>query len=208
MANGLTLYTHPMSRGRIARWMLEEVGVPYETEILEFGSTIKSDEYLQVNPMGKVPAIRHGEVIVTEAAAICAYMADAFPEAGLAPDVSERGNYYRWLLFTAGPVEQSCVTVALGFEVPDDREGLVGYGTHGRVLDTLEGMLSSQAYITGEHFSAADVYLGAQLQWNMSMGVIDERQVFRDYADRTHARPACKRAEEIDNKLAAELQST
>lgn len=208
MSNELTLYTNPMSRGRIARWMLEEVGQPYDTEILEFGTTINSPEYKKVNPMAKVPAIKHGDVVVTEAAAICAYMADAFPEAGLAPASTDRGSYYRWLLFTAGPLEQSCVTVALGFEVPEDREGLVGYGTHGRMLDTLEGMLSTQEYVAGDQFSAADVYLAAQLQWNMMMTVIDERAAFVDYSRRMHARPACQRAEEIDNELAAKLQAS
>ena len=207
MSNDLVLFTHPMSRGRIVRWLLEEAGEPYTTEILEFGSTIKSPEYLSVNPMGKVPAIRHGDVVVTEAAAICAYVADAFPSAGLAPEPAERGNYYRWLLFTAGPLEQSCVTRALGFEVPEEREGLVGYGTHERMLDTLEGMLSTQEYAAGIQFSAADVYLAAQLQWNMMMGVIDDRAAFVDYSERMHQRPACVRADEIDNKLAAKLQA-
>lgn len=208
MSIDLTLYTHPMSRGRIARWMMEEVGQPYETEILEFASTIKSPEYKRINPMAKVPAIKHGKVIVTEAAAICAYMADAFPEAGLAPDPANRGSYYRWLLFTAGPLEQSCVTTALGFEVPEEQEGLVGYGSHGRMLDTLEGMLSTQEYAAGDRFSAVDVYLAAQLQWNMTMTVIEERPVFVDYSRRMHDRPACARAEEIDNELAAKLQAS
>ena len=208
MSIDLTLYTHPMSRGRIARWMMEEIGQPYETEILEFASTIKSPEYKRINPMAKVPAIKHGKVIVTEAAAICAYMADAFPEAGLAPDPANRGSYYRWLLFTAGPLEQSCVTTALGFEVPEEQEGLVGYGSHRRMLDTLEGMLSSQEYAAGDRFSAVDVYLAAQLQWNMTMTVIEERPVFVDYSRRMHDRPACARAEEIDNELASKLQAS
>ncbi|MCY4096545.1 MAG: glutathione S-transferase family protein [Gammaproteobacteria bacterium] len=208
MSNDLVLYTHPMSRGRIARWLMEESGQPYTTEILEFGSTIKSPEYLRINPMGKVPALRHGDVVVTEAAAICAYVADAFPEAGLAPEPKERGSYYRWLLFAAGPIEQSCVTKALGFDVPEKQEGLVGYGTHGRMLDTLEGMLSTQEYAAGERFSAADIYLAAQLQWNMMMGVVEERDVFVDYSQRMHQRPACVRADEIDNELAAKLQSS
>ena len=208
MSNDLVLFTHPMSRGRIARWLMEELGQPYTTEILEFGSTIKSPEYLRINPMGKVPAIKHGDVVVTEAAAICAYVADAFPEAGLAPEPTQRGSYYRWLLFTAGPLEQSCVTKALGLEVPEEQEGLVGYGTHDRMLDTLEGMLSTQEYVAGDRFSAADVYLAAQLQWNMMMNVIDERETFVDYSQRMHQRPACVRADEIDNELAAKLQAS
>lgn len=105
MGTPLTFFTNPMSRGRIARWMLEEVGEPYETQVVEYGEAMKSPEYLAVNPLGKVPAIRHGDQIVTECAAICAYLADAFPQAGLAPPVEQRGNYYRWMFFAAGPVE-------------------------------------------------------------------------------------------------------
>ncbi|MEJ0058187.1 MAG: glutathione S-transferase N-terminal domain-containing protein [Terricaulis sp.] len=103
MAKDLVFYTNPMSRGRITRWMLEEIGAPYRTEVLDYGTTMKAPEYLAVNPMGKVPAILHGDVIVTEGAAICAYLADAFPEAGLAPAVDDplRGTYYRWLFFAA-----------------------------------------------------------------------------------------------------------
>ena len=111
------------------------------------------------------------------------------------------------MLFTAGPLEQSCVTTALGFEVPEEQEALVGYGSHRRMLDTLEGMLSSQEYAAGDRFSAVDVYLAAQLQWNMTMTVIEERPVFVDYSRRMHDRPACARAEEIDNELAAKLQA-
>jgi glutathione S-transferase len=110
----LTLYTNPMSRGRIARWMVEEVGQPYDTVLLEYGGSMKGADYLAINPMGKVPAIRHGETIVTEGAAICAYLADAFPEAGLAPPPAERGAYYRWLFFGAGPLEQAVNAQALG----------------------------------------------------------------------------------------------
>ena len=94
---GLTLYTNPMSRARIARWMLEEVGAPYETVVLDYGTTIKAADHLAINPMGKVPAITHGDVVVTEVAAICAYLADAFPAANLAPPPAERAAYYRAL---------------------------------------------------------------------------------------------------------------
>src|SRR5215831_11223054 len=127
----LIFYTNPMSRGRIVRWMLEEVGQPYETVLLEYGKTMKAPEYLSINPMGKVPALKHGEVVVTEAAAICAYLADVFPDAGLAPPASDprRGAYYRWLFFGAGPVESAALNHALGFTVPAERTGQAGYGT-------------------------------------------------------------------------------
>ena len=136
MADTLTLYTNPMSRGRIARWMLEEVGQPYETIVLDYATTMKGPEYLAINPMGKVPAIKHGDVVVTECAAICAYLADAFPRAGLAPPPNDklRAPYYRWLFFAAGPLEAAVTNKAMGFSPPADKEGMVGYGTFARVV--------------------------------------------------------------------------
>src|SRR5580693_7309639 len=145
MADELTLYTHPMSRGRIARWMLEEVGQPYKAEVLEFARSMKSPEYLAINPMGKVPAVRHGDTIVTEAAAICAYLADAFPGAGLAPPSGSRlrGPYYRWLFFAAGPLEAAVTNNALGFVVPPGRERMMGYGSLAQAMNALEGAVSN-----------------------------------------------------------------
>src|SRR5216110_2034177 len=127
MTDELVFYTNPMSRGRIVRWMLEEVGQPYRTELLDYGTTMKAPAYLAVNPMGKVPAIRHGDTIVTEGPAICAYLADAFPEAGLAPPPGDprRGPYYRWLFFAHGPLEQAVVNQAFGFAVPEARKASV-----------------------------------------------------------------------------------
>jgi glutathione S-transferase len=124
MTDELVFYTNPMSRGRIVRWMLEEIGHPYRTELLDFGTTMKAPSYLCINPMGKVPTIRHGDTVVTEVAAICAYLADAFPQAGLAPPPGDRlrGPYYRWLFFAAGPVEAAVTNKALGFVVPEGRE--------------------------------------------------------------------------------------
>jgi glutathione S-transferase len=134
MADELVLYTNPQSRGRIARWMLEEVGQPYKTEVLDYASTMKAPSYLAVNPMGKVPALRHGDAVVTEVAAICAYLADAFPQAGLAPPPGDRlrAPYYRWMFFSAGPVEAAVSNKALGFVVPPERERMMGYGTSPR----------------------------------------------------------------------------
>src|SRR5581483_9472493 len=118
MTDEIVFYTNPMSRGRVVRWMLEEVGEPYRTEVLEYGTTMKSADYLAINPMGKVPALRHGDTVVTEASAICAYLADAFPTAGLAPPPGSRlrGPYYRWLFFGAGPVEAAITNRALKVE--------------------------------------------------------------------------------------------
>jgi glutathione S-transferase len=129
MSDELVFYTHPQSRVRIVRWMLEEVGKPYRTELLDYGTTMKAPAYLAINPMGKVPALRHGDTVVTEAAAICAYLADAFPAAGLAPAPGDwrRGPYYRWLFFTAGPVEAAAFNKMAGLVVPEGRERMIGY---------------------------------------------------------------------------------
>ena len=199
MAEELVLYTNPMSRGRVARWMLEEIGAPYRTEILEYAGSMKAPAYLAINPMGKVPAIVHNGKVVTENAAICAYLADAFPKAGLAPPTADRADYYRWLFFAAGPLEAAASNKALGFQVPPDRERMIGYGTYGATLDALEGALKGKLYIAGDRFSAADVYVGSHLGFGMQFGTIEKRKVFDDYWARLMQRPACKRASDLDN---------
>jgi glutathione S-transferase len=206
MTEQLVLYTHPMSRGRIARWMLEEVGEPYRAEILEFAGSMKTPEYMALNPMGKVPALRHGDTIVTEAAAICAYLADVFPEANLAPPpVSrQRGPYYRWLFFAAGPVEAANTNKALGVVVPTERSAMVGYGSQERTLAALEDRLERSEYIAGDRFTAADVYVGSQVGIGMAFGAIDKRPAFERYWALVGRRPAALRARDIDDKLAAE----
>lgn len=204
MSDELVFYTHPMSRGRIVRWMLEEIGAPYATEILDYGPTMKAPAYRAINPMGKVPAIRHGDTVVTEAGAICAYLADAFPEKELAPPPSDRlrGPYYRWLFFGAGPVEAATSNKALGFDVPKERRGQIGYGSFEDVLTALEGAVSNGDYILGDRFSAVDVYLGSQIGWGMAFGIIEKRPTFEAYWKRISARPAAQRAKEIDDALA------
>jgi glutathione S-transferase len=199
MAEELVLYTNPMSRGRVARWMLEEIGAPYRTEILEYAGSMKAPAYLAINPMGKVPAIIHNGKVVTENAAICAYLADAFPKAGLAPPTADRADYYRWLFFAAGPLEAAVSNKALGFQVPSDRERMIGYGTYGATLDALEGALKGKLYIAGDLFSAADVYVGSHLGFGMQFGTIEKRKVFEDYWARLMERPAHKRASDLDN---------
>ncbi len=197
----LTFYTNPMSRGRIARWMLEEVGEPYETVLLDYGTTMKSADYLAINPMGKVPAIRHGEVVVTEGAAICAYLADAFPQAGLAPahGAPERGTYYRWLFFGAGPLESAVTGKAMGLLAPADKAMMAGYGTFESVMDALESAVSGPAYLCGEQFTAADVYVGAQIGWGLQFGTMEKRPAFEAYSARLSQREAAKRAAAIDD---------
>jgi glutathione S-transferase len=206
MSDELVFYTHPMSRARIVRWMLEEVGRPYTTKILEFGHSMKAPEYLTINAMGKVPAIKHGDTVVTEAAAICAYLADAFPEAGLAPPPGsrERGPYYRWLFFAAGPIEAAVTDKALGCEIPVEREGMVGYGNMERTLAAVEGQLYRSEYIAGDRFTAADVYLGSAVGWGMAFGKVDKRPAFERYWALISGRPAAIRAKAIDDALVEE----
>ena len=203
----LTLYTNPMSRGRIARWMVEETGQPYEAVIVPFGPAMKSVDYRAVNPMGKVPAVRHGEVVVTECAAICAYLADTFPEAKLAPPNPQRGSYYRWLFFAAGPLEAAVSNRSLGFEVPDERRRMIGYGSFEDVMDTLEMAVSTNPFVAGHAFTAADVYVGSHIGWGLQFGSIEKRPAFEDYLARVSDRPAFRRAKGKDDEAMNDLAS-
>jgi glutathione S-transferase len=192
-----------MSRGRIARWMLEETGQPYRAEIVEFGPAMKTSAYLAINPMGKVPSLSHRGVVVTEVAAILAYLADAFPQAGLAPALDDpaRGTYHRWMFFAAGPFEYAVVNRSFGFEVSPDGRGRVGYGSYENVMDTLDRVLSGTKFIAGSRFSAADLYLSATLGWGMRMGSIEPRESFEIYSRRHLARPAAAKAGAADDAL-------
>lgn len=204
MADDLVLYTHPWSRGRIARWMIEEVGVPYRAEIVDYGPPMKGAAYRAVNPMGKVPALTHGGTVITECAAICAYLADAFPAAGLAPQPGsrERGPYLRWLFFGAGPVEAATTTTAMGFVVPPEKKGMAGWGSLEEVVAALEAQLTAAPYLAGERFSAADVFTGSQIGWGMQFGTFPKKPTFEAYAARLFTRPAAIRAKQIDDELA------
>ena len=206
MTDELVFYTNPMSRGRIVRWILEEVGQPYRTELLGYGTTMKAPEYLAINPMGKVPALRHGATVVTESAAICCYLADAFPGAGMAPPPGGRlrGPYYRWLFFAAGPLEAATTIRALGAEVPAERKAMVGFGSLADVLSTLEAAVSGREYLVGDRFTAADVYVGSHIGWGMSFSAIERRPAFERYFERISARPAAVRARQIDDALSSE----
>lgn len=200
MADELVFYSNPMSRGRIARWMLEEVGATYRTEWLTYEGSMKAPDYLAVNPMGKVPAIRHGKVVVTEAAAICAYMADAFPEAGLAPPTSQRADYYRWMFFAAGPVEMAVSLKGFGIAVPKERERSIGCGSYELVLDALSYAVSRTPYIAGDSFTAADVYVGSHISWGLQFGTLEARPEYQAYWDRLKDRPAYLKAKAIDDE--------
>jgi glutathione S-transferase len=202
----IVFYTNPMSRGRIVRWMLEEIGRPYRTVVLDFGTTMKGADYLAINPMGKVPAVTWKGVTVTEGAAICAWLADACPEAGLAPALDDplRGTYLRWMFFAAGPVEAAVTAKALNLLAPADKAGMAGYGSFEQVVDALETAVSGDGpWILGERFSAADVYVGAQIGWGLQFGTLPARDAFKSYAGRLAAREAAIRAREIDDALIA-----
>lgn len=201
MSKSLTFYTNPMSRGRIARWMLEEIGAPYETEIIQYGPQMKTPPYTDINPMGKVPAIAHGETVVTECAAICAYLADAFPDAGLAPPLEQRGNYYRWLFFAAGPLETAVTNKAMGWETKEDQKAMAGYGDFDTARATLIKAVSASDYVAGDTFTAADVYVGAQVGWGLQFGTIPASPELQAYSERVYSRAAWTRATALDDAL-------
>lgn len=203
----LVFYTNPMSRGHIIRWMLEEVGQPYETKVLQWETgAAKGADYLAINPMGKVPAIVHEGVVVTECAAICAYLADAFPQAGLAPPPGSRlrGPYYRWLFFGAGPIEQAVAAKMMNLEPSVEQRTSLGYGCMEDVLAAIEGAVEGRTYLVGDSFTAADLYLASHLSWGMNFGTLEKRPAFEAYAERHLQRPAALRADEIDNALTAQ----
>jgi len=202
----LIFYTNPQSRGRIIRWMLEEVGQPYETEVIAYDQ-LKSERYLTVNPMGKVPSIKHRDHIVTECAAICTYLADVFPESMLGPRSDEKADYYRWLFYAAGPIEAAVSNQAMGWVPTPERERMFGYGNFDRVITVLDELLSLRDYVCGDRFTAADVYVGSQIMFPMQFNMLPERDSFLKYRDRLQARSAYKRATEIDEKLIAETQA-
>ena len=203
----LIFYTNPMSRGQIARWMLEEVGADYEQRLVQYGPEMKGPDYLAINPMGKVPAIVHDGKVVTECAAICAFLAEAFPEAGRAPTAEERADYYRWMFFGAGPLEQAIINHAMKWESPEDKQAMLGYGSYELAVETLACWLADRDYVCGDRFTAADVYVGAQVDWGQAFGTLPPRPVFAAYAERLRARPAYQRGKAIDNELIARAKA-
>ena len=201
----LIFYTNPQSRGRIVRWMLEEIGQPYETEVIPYDE-MKSERYLAIHPLGKVPAIKHRGHVLTECAAICAYLADVCPEAGLGPRDDEKADYYRWLFFAAGPLEAAVSNQAMGWQVPPERERMFGYGNFDRAIAAMDELLSRHDYVCGDRFTAADVYVGSQIMFPLQFKMLPEKDSFLRYRDRLSARPAYQRANEIDERIIAETQ--
>ncbi len=201
----LTLYHAVPSRSSIVHWMLEEVGQPYERHILNLkrGDHRKPD-YLAVNPMGKVPALRHGDVVITEAAAICCYLADAFPQAGLSVPAGDtrRGVYLKWLFFGPSCVEPAVTDKAFKRAEQPPR-GTLGYGDYDTVMDVLGAAIRTGPYLLGQHFTAADVVIGSGLRWGMMFKLIPDRPEFVAYTARLAERPALKRATEKDAQIMA-----
>ncbi len=202
----IQFYTNPMSRGQIVRWMLEEVGQPYDQHIIGY-DVMHDDAYRAVNPMMKVPAIVHRGQTVTECAGIIAYLADAFPDVGLAPRDDEKAAYYRWLFFAAGPIEQAVTNKANGFEPTVEKGRMFGYGSYDLAVNTLADHLADRDYVCGDRFTAADVYVGSQVLWGTQFGTLPSLQPFLDYGARLAERAAYRRAKDIDGKLIAEMQA-
>lgn len=203
-----TFFTNPMSRGQIARWALHEAGADYDQVLVDWAD--KPAALVTANPMAKVPTLVHhgadGDWVITECAAICAYLAEAHPQAGLLPEPAEMADYFRWLFFAAGPVEQAVVARSMGWEVPAERQGMVGFGSYDRVLDTLESHLTGRDFVCGARFTAADIYVGSQVDWGLTFGSIPPRPAFVAYAERLQARPAYKAAKGIDAALIEEMR--
>ncbi|NNC58385.1 MAG: glutathione S-transferase family protein [Erythrobacter sp.] len=202
-----TFYSVAMSRGMIARWALHEAGADYETELFTWET--RPESFRRINPMNKVPALvhHHGghDHVVTECAAICHYLAETHSDAGLLPGVLKRADYFRWLFFAAGPLEQAVVAKSIGWEVPEDRSGMAGFGSFDLTVDTLDGWMSEHKFVCGDRFTMADVYVGSQVDWGIEFGTLPERDSLVAYRDRINAREAKKAANAIDMAAMAEM---
>lgn len=200
---GLTLYHASPSRSSIVLWMLEELAVPYDIKLLKLseGDNMKPD-YLAINPMGKVPALKDGDTIITEVAAICTYLADAFPDKKLTVPIGtpRRGVYLKWLFFGPGCMEPAVIDRAAPRK-EDARRGMLGYGDFDTTMNVVAKAVEKGPWIMGDQFTAADVVIGSHIRWGMIFKMIPERKEFIDYAARIAARPAAQRAEAKDKEL-------
>ena len=201
-----TFYTVAMSRGQISRWALHEAGADYEHVVMDWAT--RPESFKGINPMNKVPTLvhHHGDHdhVVTEAAAINHYLAETHPNAGLLPDAHEKAAYFRWLFFAAGPLEQAVIGKAMGWEVPEDKLGMAGFGSLDLTLDALDGWLSANDYAAGSRFTMADTYVGSQFIWGLRFGSIEERPSFKAYVERLSQRPKYLEGLAIDQKLIEE----
>jgi glutathione S-transferase len=201
----LMLYHAAPSRSSIVRWMLEEIGEPYDVHLLDLKTgENRQPGYLAVNPMGKVPALQHGDALITEAAAICLYLADAFPRAGLTVPVGDprRGPFLKWLFFSPGCLEPA-VTDRAFKRAEEPPRGALGYGDFETTMNVVAQAVQPGPYLLGDTFTAADVVIGSTLRWAMMFKLIPERPEFAAYVGRLAERPALKLARELDEALAA-----
>lgn len=205
----IVLYTNPQSRGQIAHWMLEELGEPYDVQWIEYGDQMKGEEYLAINPMGKVPAITHRGKVVTECPAICTYLAAVFPEKQLMPEADDPrlADYYRWLFFAAGPLEQAISYHSLNIEAPEGSSRSLGFGTYTDALNALELALQNGPYICGELFTAADVYVGSHVYWGLQFGTMEKRPLFEEYGGRLLQRRALQATQQINQQRMEEVSA-
>lgn len=203
-----TFFYNPMSRAQIARWALHEVGADYEPVLVEWND--KPAALLAANPMGKLPTIihHHGghDHVVSEAAAVCHYLALTHPQAGLLPGEHEAADYFRWLFFAAGPLEQAVTNKAYGW-LPDEKQEIsVGFGSYERTIGALDQWFGGHDFVCGDRFTMADVYVGSAIDWGLAFKSIPDRPNFTAYADRFRARDAYQAAKAIDNALIAKMQ--
>ncbi|MGX7894772.1 glutathione S-transferase family protein [Tsuneonella sp. HG222] len=205
----ITFFFNPMSRAQIVRWALHEVGADYDAVFVDWGHKPKA--LLDANPMGKLPTIIHHDGghdrVVTEAAAICHYLAAVYTSSNLSPQDHEKADYFRWMFFAAGPLEQAATAKMLGWQVPANREASAGFGTYDLTVDTLEHWFDSHDYVCGDRFTMADVYVGMSVDWGLKFGFLPDRPSFLAYAERFRARPAYREAKAIDDALIAQAQS-
>lgn len=198
-----TFYTVAMSRGQIARWALHEAGADYEQVVFDWAT--RPENFKDINPMNKVPALvhHHGDHdhVVTEAAAINHYLAETHPDQDLLPEPHEKAAYFRWLFFASGPLEQAVVAKAMDWQVPPERAGMAGFGSLDLALSAMEGWLSNNDFAAGDRFTMADTYVGSQFVWGLRFGSIPETPVFKGYVERVTQRPAYAEANAIDAKL-------
>ncbi|WP_298302222.1 glutathione S-transferase family protein [uncultured Erythrobacter sp.] len=205
-----TFYTVAMSRGQISRWALHEAGADYKQIVMDWES--RPESFKTINPMNKVPTLvhHHGDHdhTVTEAAAINHYLAETHPDKNLLPDTHEKASYFRWLFFASGPLEQAIMSRAMGWEVPEDKSGMAGFGSVELTLDTLENWLAGNDFAAGGRFTMADTYVGSQVVWGLQFGSIEARPAFEAYGARLTDRSAYHAAKDIDAKLIAEAASS
>jgi glutathione S-transferase len=202
-----TFFFNPMSRAQIARWALHEAGADYEPVLVEWDA--KPQALLDANPMGKLPTIIHHHAghdhAVSEAAAVCHYLAEmSAPD--LLPRPEEKADYFRWLFFAAGPVEQAVTNKAYGWNPDAKQEMSVGFGNFDRTIGALEDWFASHDYVCGPRFTMADVYVGSAVDWGLMFGTIPARGSLTAYAERVRERDAYKAGKAIDNALMADMQ--